>query len=250
MSQLANDVFYALHDGLPRQGPGDAASTRRAWEMLRALPPRPRVLDLGSGPGAQTLDLARLTRGTIVALDRHLPYLEELKERAWGAGVAARVHTLCADLARPCFRPASFDVAWGEGSIYFVGFAQGLRLWRPVLKPGGYIAVTELSWLRPAPPPAPRAFLQAAYPAIQDVQANLVDLRGAGYELVGYFVLPESAWWNDYYTPLERRLKKMGRKFRAEKDRAVLDHTRQEIELYREHARHYGYVFYVGRVPA
>ena len=33
-----------------------------------------------------------------------------------------------------------------------MGFEAGLRAWEPLLKPGGYIAVTELTWLQPDPP--------------------------------------------------------------------------------------------------
>ncbi|RMH18172.1 MAG: class I SAM-dependent methyltransferase [Acidobacteria bacterium] len=245
-----SDLIYALHDDMPRQGPGDAGSTRRAWELLRALPPAPRVLDLGCGPGAQSLDLAYLTRGTIQAVDNHLPYLAELRRRARRAGVRRRVHPLCADLEQLPLAPASFDVLWAEAAIYAVGFARALRRWRPLLKPGGYVAVSEVSWLRPEPPAPPRAFWRQAYPGMQDVQANLADLEAAGYERVGYFVLPESAWWEEYYHPLQRRLGAFARRQRGPEAADLVDATRAEIELYRTYARYYGCVFYVGRRTA
>ncbi len=53
--------FIELYCSLPRGGPGDNVSTRRAFEMLEHLPDEPRILDLGCGPGMQTLELARLS---------------------------------------------------------------------------------------------------------------------------------------------------------------------------------------------
>ena len=46
--------FFEIHQGLPREGPGDFDSTRRALALLGGLPERPRILDIGCGPGMQT----------------------------------------------------------------------------------------------------------------------------------------------------------------------------------------------------
>ncbi|HEX8823356.1 MAG TPA: class I SAM-dependent methyltransferase, partial [Archangium sp.] len=54
------DAFFLLHTDLPREGPGSDDCTREALRRLRPwLPASPRVLDLGCGPGKQTLVLAR-----------------------------------------------------------------------------------------------------------------------------------------------------------------------------------------------
>jgi len=34
-----------------------------------------------------------------------------------------------------------------------------------------------------------------------------------GFDCIGTFVLPESAWWNDYYHPFEKRLEEMKEKY-------------------------------------
>ena len=66
------DVFFDVQSDLPRQGPGDDGCTRRALALCYPLPDAPRVLDIGCGPGAQTLVLAReLRRATITAIDVH-----------------------------------------------------------------------------------------------------------------------------------------------------------------------------------
>jgi len=55
----SGDLFRELTEGLPRQGPGSSEATLRALRMVDGLSSRPRILDVGCGPGAQTIDLAR-----------------------------------------------------------------------------------------------------------------------------------------------------------------------------------------------
>ena len=70
----------------------------------------------------------------------------------------------------------------------------------------------------------------------------------AGYDVVGRFVLPESSWWRQYYTPLERRIPLIEERYRAEPAMAeVVEGARREIETYRTHAACYGYLFVVAR---
>jgi len=68
-------TFYEIYEALPRQGPGDRARTQRALEVLPPLIEVHRILDIGCGSGAQTLDLARATEARIVAVDNHPPFI-------------------------------------------------------------------------------------------------------------------------------------------------------------------------------
>ena len=111
--------------------------------------------------------------------------------------------------------PAAYDVVWAEGSIYIIGFERGLREWSTFLKDGGYVAASELTWLDRDAPEELRRFWDEAYPAMQDVAGNLATLKSCGFEEVGHFVLPESAFWDDYYTPIEKRLDLLARSTRV-----------------------------------
>ena len=50
------------------------------------------------------------------------------------------------------FEPAGFDAIWSEGAIYFLGFETGLARVKDLVRPGGYVAVSEAVWLQPGPP--------------------------------------------------------------------------------------------------
>jgi SAM-dependent methyltransferase len=196
----------------------------------------------------QTLDLARLTAGRIVAVDNHQPFLETLSSRATEAGLAERIQVVNGDMAKLQFQERIFDVIWAEGSIYLMGFERGIREWSAFLKPGGYMAVTEVTWLKPNPPKELKDFWEAEYPAIRDVEANARTITGTGCEFVGHFTLPESAWWEHYYRPLEKRLGHFRRELQEDEEALeVVTMEQTEIDLYRTYADYYGYVFYVMR---
>jgi cyclopropane fatty-acyl-phospholipid synthase-like methyltransferase len=240
------DLFFELHRDIPREGPGEAASTRRAFALMAGLPAQPRLLDIGCGPGLQTLELARISAATILAIDNHQPFLEALARRASREGLADRISVRNQSMAALDFELGSFDSIWSEGAIYIIGFEKGLREWQPFLKKGGYLAVTELSWLKPAPPAEAKTFWQENYPHIQTSEENLALLQKAGYHEVGHFTLPDSAWWQDYYTPLEKRITMLTEKYHNNDEAlAFLDNSQSEIDLYRKYSEWYGYVFYV-----
>jgi len=67
-----DEIFFEIFEALPRQGPGDEKSTRKAFKKLGELPDRPEILDVGCGTGVQTLALAKLTPGKITAFDNHV----------------------------------------------------------------------------------------------------------------------------------------------------------------------------------
>jgi SAM-dependent methyltransferase len=243
---LSDSLLFELHQDLPREGPGDDRSTRRALALILDRGRAVRCLDIGCGPGMQSIALAKATRGLVVAVDTHRPYLARLDRAAAAHDVAPRIAAVQASMVALPFLDRTFDVIWSEGAIYLIGFERGLREWRRLLRPRGAIAITELSWLRPNRPDEAVAFWRTAYPALQSVDENLEAARAAGYRDVGHFVLPESSWWENYYTPLERRAAILRERHAGEPAAiARLDGTAREVDLFRRHSSSYGYVFYV-----
>ncbi|MBP0028862.1 class I SAM-dependent methyltransferase [Roseofilum sp. Guam] len=243
-------VFWQIHSNLPREGPGNFASTQQAFSRLSALPNCPQILDVGCGPGQQTLDLATLSNGTITAVDFHQAYLDELKQRFETQGWGSRLEVVCADMADLPFAAQSFNLIWSEGAIYIMGFDRGLSKWRSLLKPGGYIAVTEITWLKPNPPEPVKQFWQEGYPSMRTLEENRTAMETAGYAIVDTFVLPEIAWWTDYYTPVENKINQLKIQYQNDPESLqVLENEQQEIDLYRHYSQYYGYVFYIGQRP-
>jgi len=183
---------------LHQQGPGSDEETLEALHMLPPLGPGARILDAGCGPGRQTLVLARETGAELVAVDLMPPFVEECARRARAAGLGDRVEARVGRMENVEEPDASFDLIWSEGAIYNLGFESGLATWRPLLRPEGHVAVTEVSWLVAEPSPAAVDFWREAYPGMADVESNLAGARRAGYRPIGHFPLTASSWWRYY----------------------------------------------------
>ncbi|MFD8635494.1 GNAT family N-acetyltransferase [Streptomyces sp. NPDC059533] len=244
------EAFFTLHHGLPRQAPGSDASTRHLLSLCGPLPKRPRVLDLGCGPGRSALLLAAeagADGAEVTAVDLHGPFLEELRAEARARGLADRVRTVRADMgALPAeeFPDGSFDLVWAEGSAYTIGFDTALARWRRLLAPGGTIVLTECEWTVAEPSPGARAFWDAQCP-LRSTAGNLAAAQSAGYRVLGVHHLPDSDW-AEYYGPLAERVR-TGSGAGSPAMEAALAATREELDVRARHGHEYGYTGYVLR---
>ncbi len=243
---MSQDAMAMLHQGFAREGPGDDDCTREALRRLPALPPHPVVLDLGCGPGRQTLVLAKTLDMHVIAVDLHAPYLDQLNRSAAAQGVSHLIETRQTDFGALDLAPASIDLIWSEGAAYILGFEESLRRWCPLLTTAGLMAVTECTWLTDRPSEEARRFWNDGYPAMATVDENSRRAHAVGLEVLDTFALPALAWWNDYYTPLLERIERL-RPMADARLGALLEETEREIDLFRRHGDSYGYVFYLLR---
>ena len=243
---LKLEIFFEIHKDLPREGPGDNESTRKAFTFLEDLPSNPYILDIGCGPGMQTIQLAKLIDGKIIAIDTHQPFLDDLDRNAEKAGVRDKIETINKSMFKMDFEEGQFDIIWSEGAAYIYGFENALKDWHIFLKNNGYIVVSEASWLKKNPPSEIRDFWNEAYPDIKLIEENKDRIKNSGYKLISYLVLPESSWWENYYIPLEKRITELKTKYQSNEEvEKQLDEELIEIEMFRKYSDYYGYVFYI-----
>jgi ubiquinone/menaquinone biosynthesis C-methylase UbiE len=247
INKMEIDYFIEFYKNVDRQGPGDDKYTQKAYEMLEGIPTKPKILDVGCGSGKQTMVLASLCKGEIIAVDYYDCFLDELKVISKKAGHEKQIKPMQASMLELPFKNGEFDLIWSEGAIYIMGFENGLKAWKKFLKPDGYIVVSEISWIRPNPPKEILDFWNAAYPEMGTISHKINVIENCGYQALGHLILPEYGWTENYYFPLERKteifLKKYGDVPEARE--IVSNEIDTELALYRKYKEFYSYVFYV-----
>ncbi len=247
------EIFLEVYEQLPRQGPGNRACAAKALALCRDLPPSPAVLDLGCGTGGQTLHLAELTGGSITAVDCHAPSIERFQATVAERGLAPRVRPLVGDIGRPDqifknFDPGLFDLIWSEGALYNIGIERALHIYRDLLQPGGYMVFTDAVWCKEHPPPEVKALFDLDYPTMGTVSDVLATIDNSDFALVDHFTLPDEAWWDDFYTPMQRCIEKLRSKYSGDAEALVaLDQMAEEPEMHRRYSAYYAYEFFVLR---
>jgi SAM-dependent methyltransferase len=243
------DLLIDLHRQGARQGPGGDDETRLAIRLAGLGGTRgARIADIGCGTGASTLLLAEHLDAKVTAVDFLPAFLDELEKAAAAKGLADRIETLASSMDELPFEAGTFDAIWSEGAIYNIGFENGVRLWRRFLKPGGILAVSELTWLTATRPAELEAHWEREYPEVATAAAKLAILESHGYSPLGYFPLPQRCWLDNYYRPMQARFRDfLARNGHSAEAQALVEAERLEIDLYERFAAFVGYGFYVAR---
>ena len=243
------ELLVDLNLDSPRQGPGSEAETLRALSYITIDKATPiRVADIGCGSGAQTLILAQNLNAKITAVDLFPAFLKKLEQHAISAKLENKIETVKADMADLPFENESLDIIWSEGAIYNLGFEAGIKNWDRFLKPGGYMVLSEITWLNDSRPEEIDKFWTSEYPEIDTTEGKIATLEKNGYKVVGHFNLVQESWINNYYKPLEERFDLFLEKHdNSELAQQVIDMQKQEIELYKKFKDEYSYGFYVAQ---
>lgn len=246
------ELLVDFHLDGDRQGPGSESSTLRALDLIPIDKTQPlQLADIGCGTGAAALMLAHHTNAHITAVDLFPAFLHKLEESARSMGLTDRIETVEASMEELTFSNGQFDIIWSEGAIYNMGFRNGLANWIDFLKPGGYMAVSEISWLTDERPKAIETHWNEAYPEIGTVAQKRQAIEEAGYTLIGDFVLPPSDWLNNYYGPMQERIEGFLDRHQHSADaRAIVAEERKEVTLYATYQDYLSYGFYVMQKPS
>jgi SAM-dependent methyltransferase len=200
---------------------------RFTWQAYNLLPKieSPAILDLGCGSGVPTIELAVLSKGRILAVDRDRLALSRLKKKIVSLNLKARVRTLAADISRYRPRRAGYDIIWAEGAVNAIGFEKALGLWRDGLKPDGYLVIHD---------------------EIKHDRQKLDAAGRLGWEVVTHFVVPVDAWLNEYFRPLSGHLQELASKYaRSPEALEVLRREECEIEVFKTRPDDFASAFYI-----
>jgi ubiquinone/menaquinone biosynthesis C-methylase UbiE len=242
------EIYEELFIDLPKCGPGSGQSIQKAYELLDGLPEQPKILDIGCGTGMQTIELAKLSEGKIYAIDIFQSYLDKLLKIARQENVNEQIRVFNKSMMSLDFDNEFFDVIWSESSIFIIGFEKGLKEWKKFLKKGGYLVVSELIWFKEQRPLEVEEFWAKEYPDIKFNKENLQIIENEGYDLIETFNLKDNEWWENLYTPLEKKVMKLKKKYDKDLEiKEFLEQQQKEIDLFRMYSNYYGYCYYILR---
>jgi len=241
-------MFFKIYEGLNREGPGSYAMTEKAYSMCQGLREHPAILETGCGSGGATLNLARISNGTVMATEIHQPFLDVLERRAKEAGLSDKVTPCRMDMASLDFEQEQFDLIWCEGAAYIMGVDEAMAYWKQFLKPGGYLAFSDAVWLsediRDSAPEELKAFWADGYPAMRTVKETVHSAESLGYTHCGNFIIDTSCWV-EFYDDVAKRLDEVEKLYGNDPDgRPIIDLARKEKQLFEAYPDTYGYAFY------
>jgi len=153
---------------------------RTAFKMLPPMD-NPSILDIGCGSGIQTIELAKMCNGHITAIDIDVPALALLQRKIKEQGLSHRFSIMKVSMLNLHGLGKTYDIIWAEGSIYAIGFENGIRDWKQLLTKDGFLVVHDEN---------------------DRVDAKLQIIKKHGYKILGQIEVPHEEWEERYYKPL------------------------------------------------
>ena len=236
--------FYIAYDDMDRLSPGSNDTTLKALDKLDInISDELNVLDIGCGVGSSSILLADYFKNaTVESVDLFKHYLDVLDEKIIENDLEKRVFSYEMDMRDLDFANEEFDIVFAESSVEVIGFRKGLAEWKRLLKPNGYLIVSDISWIA-KPSSESIKFWKTIYDEVSTIENKITAISDEGYEFIGHVIVPKEDW-DDYYAKLEKNLNSLTRD-KSAKD--FVSQLKKEIMHYREHSNEYSYVFYVMR---
>jgi len=243
------ELIVDFYKDTERQGPGSSFETVNALSFININKDHKlKIADIGCGSGAQTITLAQNIEGQITAVDLFPEFLDKLNSRSEELGFQERIKTIEKSMEDLPFDNDEFDIIWSEGAIYNMGFEAGIKKWKNYLKSGGYLGVSEITWTTNSRPKEIEEYWNNEYPEIDTASSKIRILEENGYTTVGYFVLSENSWINNYYKPMEKRFSAFLEKHNnSEMAKNFVELGKEEIRKYQKYKDYYNYGFYIAK---
>ncbi|MFX0072377.1 MAG: class I SAM-dependent methyltransferase [Candidatus Hermodarchaeota archaeon] len=183
--------------------------TRKAFSLLPEMN-KPLILDVGCGTGVATIELFKLSNGKIIGIDINQDALDKFKKRIEEENLPNEITIMNCNLLETNFSDESFDLIWAEGVIYIIGFQKGFKACFRLLKKGGFLVLHE---------------------ALIGLRKNTHLIKKCGFQVFDKFFLPEGAWWNEYYEPLEKEIDQLNEDGLSQDILKEINQIKHEINL-------------------
>ena len=242
------DIIHDYFSNTERQGPGSPEITLKALSFIDGLTEKSKIADIGCGTGGQTMVLAQNTASEIIGVELCSDYVKQFNQNTQNQNLQDRVKGVVGNMKNLPFQEEELDLIWSEGAIYNIGFENGLIKWKNYLKVGGYLAVSEITWITQSRPKEIEDIWKKEYSEVDIASNKIKQLEKNGYTLIGYFYLSQDSWIENYYKPMEARFETfLKRNNNSELARKVVEDNKAEIDLYQKYKDYYSYGFYIAR---
>jgi SAM-dependent methyltransferase len=166
---------------------GSMEATRQLIELAR-IAHGDYVLDVGTGVGATPVYLAKTIDCRVVGVDLLERMIEQSYERAAAHGVEGRVALAVADARRLPLADDLYDAVIMESlNVFFEDKLAAVREYVRVTRPGGYVGMSEMTWLSPPSPETAEYYRRTVYADALQAEGWIKLLQDAGLEdVVGH----------------------------------------------------------------
>lgn len=234
--------FYQAYKDLDRLSPGSEDTTLKAIDKIDInINDELNILDIACGVGSSTILLANYFKNAeIEAFDLFKHYIGELNDKITKNNLEDRVFAGVGDMNDPDFANEEFDIVFCESSVEIMGFKKALKEWKRLLKPDGYMVISDVSWIS-KPSRESIKFWKDIYGEVDTIENKIMQIENEGYEFIDYVTVPEDEWFS-YHQKLEKNLNSLNG------DKSAKDFVKQlkkEMDYYRNHKEDYSYVFYI-----
>ena len=198
--------------------------TRQAYKTLPGLN-SPVILDIGCGTGVAALELAQLSNGTITGIDIDEQSIHIFNEKIKKQKLSDRIKAVKLSLFDINFPDESFDIIWSEGTIFVIGFEKGLEEWKRFLKKNGFLIIHD---------------------EFKDHEKKISMIFGSGYTMIDCFMISSDIWWEEYFKPFEKHIKKLTNKFKNDPEvQNALRKEQNEIDTFKRNPQDCSSIFYI-----
>jgi len=197
--------------------------TRKAFQILPKMG-KFSVLDIGCGSSMPTMEILGLSDAEIIGIDVDQDALDKLNLKIDRSEFSDRIKIINCSLYDVDFPEDYFDVLWEEGVLHILDLKKSLKVCKKLLKPNGFfVSLETIKWY----------------------EGNFNRFSKHGFKLIEQFLLPEEFWWTDYYSPLEKRLEELYKKYEGSPNLQKLERYVMEVKMVKKNPKEFDCGFYI-----